>query len=116
MEESVIELNYMIQDAAEVGDMEKITVLLNKGALAGYGLEGAASTGNIDLMIFFLEKGADPTRGFFGAFKCGEVEAMKLLIEKGADVDHVLSTYGSLVAPFLRKDLKQQGITWQSKK
>lgn len=85
--------------AAEAGDTQIVTLLLDKGAHldsapgnGGTALRAAVAAGNLDVVQLLLEKGADPDCGGFGssslltvAARAGNLEIMKLLIGKGAN-------------------------------
>lgn len=73
-----------IQNAAAVGSLEIIKLLVESGATANYGMENAAVNGREDVITYLLEKGADPNLGMPLAAHAGSLAVVKLLVEKGA--------------------------------
>ncbi|UNQ73406.1 ankyrin repeat domain-containing protein [Infirmifilum sp. NZ] len=87
--------------AAGIGDLEKIRMLLERGAdinardnIGWTPLHFAAIAGKLDVARLLIEKGADVNaRGVFGdtplhyAAMNGHLDVVKLLVDSGADVD-----------------------------
>ncbi len=90
--------------AAERGDIERITELLDAGANANCGLDGdgtpligAAREGRLAAVRLLLDRGADPNVPLSGdgnplimAARAGHVDVVELLLDRGADIDQIV--------------------------
>jgi bla regulator protein BlaR1 len=90
--------------AAERGDIERMTELLDAGANANCGLEGdgtpligAAREGRLAAVRLLLDRGADPNVPLKGdgnpiimAAREGYADVVELLLDRGADIDQIV--------------------------
>ena len=96
-----IDFGDALRVAAEVGDRDIVTLLLDKGARVdsapgngGTALRAAVKAGHQEIVQLLLEKGANPDRGpgnigspLKAAAEAGNLEILKLLVESSADLD-----------------------------
>lgn len=97
-------LDRALFEAAESGDIEEMTALLNAGATVnapipgdGSALIGAASEGKLEAVRFLLDRGADPNLAVQGdgtaliaASRSGYADIAALLLNRGADLEQVV--------------------------
>ncbi len=90
--------------AAERGDIERMTELLDAGANANCGLDGdgtpligAAREGRLAAVRLLLDRGADPNVPLSGdgnplimAAREGHLDVVELLLDRGADIDQIV--------------------------
>ncbi len=90
--------------AAERGDIERLTELLDAGANANCGLDGdgtpligAAREGRLAAVRLLLDRGADPNLSLSGdgnpiimAAREGHADVVELLLDRGADIDRIV--------------------------
>lgn len=102
-----------LADAAQKGDIETMTFLLDNGAdIDGYtayydvALTSALGAGKRDAVTFLLERGADVNlpnafgiTPFIGAIASGDIEMARLMLAKGGNVNRRYQAFNSEAAP-----------------
>ena len=82
----------------QLGDVDLVRLLLDRGADASAGLDDAVTTGDVDLVRLLLDGGADASAGLLTAIRNRSESAADLLASRGAKIpQHELAAAGNLL-------------------